>query len=40
MERVKIYAESGMPERQGRGLFAEALIARFPHLPVEEEGRL
>ena len=24
----------------GRGLFAEALLARCPHLPVEEEGRL
>lgn len=40
MERVRIYAESGMAEKGGRGLFAEALIDRFPHLPVEEEGRL
>jgi uncharacterized protein YbgA (DUF1722 family)/uncharacterized protein YbbK (DUF523 family) len=40
MERVKIYAESGMAEKGGRGLFAEALMARVPHLPVEEEGRL
>jgi uncharacterized protein YbgA (DUF1722 family)/uncharacterized protein YbbK (DUF523 family) len=40
MERVRIYAESGMADRGGRGLFAEALIARFPTLPVEEEGRL
>jgi uncharacterized protein YbgA (DUF1722 family)/uncharacterized protein YbbK (DUF523 family) len=40
MERVKVYVESGMPEKQGRGLFAEALMARFPQLPVEEEGRL
>jgi uncharacterized protein YbgA (DUF1722 family)/uncharacterized protein YbbK (DUF523 family) len=40
MERVRIYAESGTAEKGGRGLFAEALIARFPHLPVEEEGRL
>jgi uncharacterized protein YbgA (DUF1722 family)/uncharacterized protein YbbK (DUF523 family) len=40
MERVKIYADGGMPEKQGRGLFAEALMARFPQLPVEEEGRL
>jgi uncharacterized protein YbgA (DUF1722 family) len=29
-----------MPTRNGRGLFAQALVARFPHLPVEEEGRL
>jgi uncharacterized protein YbgA (DUF1722 family)/uncharacterized protein YbbK (DUF523 family) len=40
MERVKVYGGSGMPERSGRGLFAEELIAHFPHLPVEEEGRL
>ncbi len=40
MERVKVYAESGRPEKGGRGLFAEALMARSPHLPVEEEGRL
>ena len=29
-----------MPKRDGRGLFAEALMAKFPLLPVEEEGRL
>jgi uncharacterized protein YbgA (DUF1722 family) len=29
-----------MPVRDGRGLFAEALIRRLPNLPVEEEGRL
>ena len=40
MERVKIYEPGGVPARTGRGLFAEALIARFPLLPVEEEGRL
>jgi len=40
MERVRVYAPSGPPERAGRGLFAEALMARFPTLPVEEEGRL
>ncbi len=40
MERVKIYGGSGMAEKRGRGLFAEALMARFPDLPVEEEGRL
>jgi uncharacterized protein YbgA (DUF1722 family)/uncharacterized protein YbbK (DUF523 family) len=40
MERVRVYATSGIPARSGRGLFAEALMARFPNLPVEEEGRL
>ena len=39
MERVKIYGV-GMPTRSGRGLFAAALLERFPDLPVEEEGRL
>jgi len=37
--RVRIYTDSGV-ERNGRGLFAAALIQRLPHLPVEEEGRL
>jgi uncharacterized protein YbbK (DUF523 family) len=40
MERVKTYSERGMPERNGRGLYATALMQRFPTLPVEEEGRL
>jgi uncharacterized protein YbgA (DUF1722 family)/uncharacterized protein YbbK (DUF523 family) len=40
MERVKIYATPGMPDKSGVGLFAAALLARFPNLPVEEEGRL
>jgi uncharacterized protein YbgA (DUF1722 family)/uncharacterized protein YbbK (DUF523 family) len=41
MERVKVYdAHGGAPARSGRGIFAEALLARFPLLPVEEEGRL
>jgi uncharacterized protein YbgA (DUF1722 family)/uncharacterized protein YbbK (DUF523 family) len=39
MERVRLYGE-GMPMRSGRGLFAQALLAHFPHLPVEEEGSL
>jgi uncharacterized protein YbgA (DUF1722 family) len=29
-----------MPKRDGAGLFAAALIRRYPSLPVEEEGRL
>jgi len=39
MERVKVYGD-GMPSKSGRGVFAEALLARFPTLPVEDEGRL
>ena len=40
LERVRVYRESGNPVRDGRGLYASALIARMPLLPVEEEGRL
>jgi uncharacterized protein YbgA (DUF1722 family)/uncharacterized protein YbbK (DUF523 family) len=40
MERVKTYGEAAMPVRDGRGLFASALLERMPLLPVEEEGRL
>lgn len=40
MERVRVYSQDGMPRRDGRGLFAAALLARLPLLPVEEEGRL
>jgi uncharacterized protein YbbK (DUF523 family) len=39
LEGVKVYAE-GMPTDRGRGLFAAALIERFPLMPVEEETRL
>jgi uncharacterized protein YbgA (DUF1722 family)/uncharacterized protein YbbK (DUF523 family) len=40
MERVRVAYEDGQRRRNGRGLFAEALMHRFPQLPVEEEGRL
>ena len=40
MERVRVFDSRGMPAKSGRGLFAEALLAHFPNLPVEEEGRL
>lgn len=40
MERVRVYDAHGVPAKSGRGLFAEELIACFPNLPVEEEGRL
>jgi uncharacterized protein YbgA (DUF1722 family)/uncharacterized protein YbbK (DUF523 family) len=39
LERVKVY-DGGVPSRSGRGIFAAALAARFPLLPIEEEGRL
>ena len=40
MERVRVHAGTGVPERRGRGLFAGALLDAWAHLPVEEEGRL
>jgi uncharacterized protein YbgA (DUF1722 family)/uncharacterized protein YbbK (DUF523 family) len=40
MERVRIYNEQGMPNRNGVGLFARAFVEQFPLIPVEEEGRL
>jgi uncharacterized protein YbgA (DUF1722 family)/uncharacterized protein YbbK (DUF523 family) len=40
MERVRIYRATGIPSKDGVGIFARALMDRFPLLPVEEEGRL
>jgi uncharacterized protein YbgA (DUF1722 family)/uncharacterized protein YbbK (DUF523 family) len=40
LERVRVYDRNGVPARDGRGLFAAALVQRLPSLPVEEEGRL
>jgi len=40
LTRVKVYEDTGIPAKTGRGVYADALLARWPHLPVEEEGRL
>jgi uncharacterized protein YbgA (DUF1722 family)/uncharacterized protein YbbK (DUF523 family) len=40
MERVKVFDAHNVPTRSGVGLFAAALRARHPFLPIEEEGRL
>ena len=40
MERVKVYRETGYGHKDGVGLFAAALMAAWPELPCEEEGRL
>jgi len=40
MERVKVFSATGMATREGRGLFAAALLDRLPLLPIEDEGRL
>jgi uncharacterized protein YbgA (DUF1722 family)/uncharacterized protein YbbK (DUF523 family) len=39
MARVKVY-RGDMPDRDGIGLYTKTLLEQFPHLPVEEEGRL
>ena len=38
--RVKVYDKGGSPSLRGQGRFAAALQARFPNLPIEEDGRL
>jgi uncharacterized protein YbgA (DUF1722 family)/uncharacterized protein YbbK (DUF523 family) len=40
MERVRVHEPGGGARRDGRGLFAQALLDAQPLLPVEEEGRL
>ncbi|MEI8191426.1 MAG: DUF523 and DUF1722 domain-containing protein [candidate division NC10 bacterium] len=40
MGRVRVYGDGGMASKTGVGIFARALLDRFPFLPVEEEGRL
>jgi uncharacterized protein YbbK (DUF523 family)/uncharacterized protein YbgA (DUF1722 family) len=40
MARVRVYRPTGIPERDGTGLFAAALRQAMPLLPLEEEGRL
>jgi uncharacterized protein YbgA (DUF1722 family)/uncharacterized protein YbbK (DUF523 family) len=39
--RVKVYSRAGVPPvSNGRGIFAAAVVAARPELPVEESGRL
>lgn len=40
VHRVRVYDQNGVPSRDGRGLFARAVVERWPLLPVEEDGRL
>ena len=37
MAAVKVYDAAGTADEKGVGLFAGALMRRFPHLPVEED---
>lgn len=39
MERVKVY-DNGHPRPDGAGIYAARMMANFPEMPVEEEGRL
>jgi uncharacterized protein YbbK (DUF523 family) len=38
--RIEVSDDSGAVAGPGSGLFTKAFVERFPHLPVEEEGRL
>ncbi|TAN39809.1 MAG: DUF1722 domain-containing protein [Nitrospirae bacterium] len=40
MRSVKVYDADGIPHSSGVGIFARAFMARFPFIPVEDEGRL
>jgi uncharacterized protein YbgA (DUF1722 family)/uncharacterized protein YbbK (DUF523 family) len=41
LERVKIYKPLNAPaEKKGVGVFAKLIKEKYPHLPMEEEGRL
>ena len=40
MQGVKVFTEAGMPSRRGSGIFARIFMEHFPHLPVEDDGRL
>lgn len=40
LNRVKVYDLNGSPQHNGIGIFAQAVMEKFPNLPIEEEGRL
>jgi uncharacterized protein YbgA (DUF1722 family)/uncharacterized protein YbbK (DUF523 family) len=41
MERIKIYPiAGGVAQKNGTGIFADMFMKKFPHLPVEDDGRL
>jgi uncharacterized protein YbgA (DUF1722 family)/uncharacterized protein YbbK (DUF523 family) len=40
MSGVKVYSESGMPSRKGKGIFACAFMDYFLFMPVEDDGRM
>lgn len=40
LERLSVYRRGARASKAGVGLFARALVERWPQLPIEEEGRL
>lgn len=41
IHRIKTYNQQGdLLHRQGQGLYAQQIIAQYPNLPLEEDGRL
>ena len=41
VHRIKVYDDDGnLMHRKGVGLFAQSVMRDYPHLPVEEDGRL
>ena len=40
LERVKVYGSSGIPVKNGVGLFAKSIQEKYPKIPMIEEGRL
>jgi FdhD protein len=40
LHAVKVFDDEQHPEPTGRGLFAAAVVARFPHFPVSDERQL
>lgn len=40
MRSVKVYDKNNVPSKKGVGIFARAFMERFPHMPVEDDGRL
>ncbi len=40
LERVKVYGSSGIPTKDGIGIFAKNVRVKYPNIPMIEEGRL
>ncbi len=40
VERLPVYGDTGVLRRDGVGVYAETVTREWPHLPIEDEGRL